>query len=44
MSQIFLKFKKEKGDFSKNKKYFSKTELTTIEVKTLISIIKNIKK
>ena len=44
MNQIFSKLKKEKSHISKIKNIFSKTELTTVETKTLISIIKNIKK
>ena len=45
MNQIFLRLnERKKVIFQKIKNIFSKTELTTVEIRTLISIIKNIKK
>ena len=43
-SNFFKVQERKKVIFQKIKNIFSKTELTTVEVKTLISIIKNIKK
>ena len=43
-SNFFKVKERKKVIFQKIKNIFSKTELTHVEVKTLISIIKNIKK
>ncbi len=43
-SNFFKVKERKKVIFQKIKNIFSKTELTTVEVKTLISIIKNVKK
>ena len=45
MNQIFLKVEeRKKVIFQKIKNIFSKTELTGVEIRTLISIIKSLKK
>ena len=43
-SNFFKVNERKKVIFQKIKNIFSKTELTTVETRTLISIIKNIKK